>query len=326
MRESDIRSVEMHDKYLHLVKKDVKRIFRNHSSFLAIDCPGCGRFSSNKIFEKDGFSYIQCEDCDTIYNSPRPQFYDLQKLYEDSKSTKFWVEKFFMPYVEARRENIFKPRANYILNKFPLLNNSKIGDIGAGFGIFLEELRNIWGDASLISIEPSNDMAQICRDKEFKVIQKMLEDIESQDMNFDLLTSFELIEHLHDPIKFLKNVNSLLTVGGYFYFTTLNGLGFDIQMLWKNSKSISPPHHLNFFNPNSIQLLLKRTNFEIIEVTTPGKLDWDIYENALKREKIPNRFFNIVKKYCSDDAKSKFQDWLSQNNLSSHLQVIARRK
>ena len=45
--------------------------------------------------------------------------------------------------------------------------------------------------------------------------------------------------------------------------TTLNGLGFDIQMLGKNSNSIYPPYHINFFNPKSIEFLLKKIGFKI---------------------------------------------------------------
>ena len=64
--------------------------------------------------------------------------------------------------------------------------------------------------------------------------------------------------------------------------TTLNGLGFDIQQLWEQSKSISPPHHLNFYNTKSISLLLESSGFEIVEIATPGKLDWDIVEGMIK--------------------------------------------
>ena len=60
--------------------------------------------------------------------------------------------------------------------------------------------------------------------------------------------------------------------------TTLNGRGFDILLLWNKSKSIAPPLHLNFFNPGSIRILLEKIGFQILEISTPGKLDWDIVE------------------------------------------------
>ena len=55
---------------------------------------------------------------------------------------------------------------------------------------------------------------------------------------FDAITCFELFEHLYDPKYFLKKIYKLLNKNGIFYFTTLNGMGFDIQMLGKYSNSI----------------------------------------------------------------------------------------
>ena len=39
--------------------------------------------------------------------------------------------------------------------------------------------------------------------------------------------------------------------------TTLNGQGFDTQILWENHKNVNTPVHLNFFHIYSIKLLLQ---------------------------------------------------------------------
>ena len=310
-----------------MVKADAEKIFKDRSTFQHFRCPACAEDRSVVQFIKDNFQYVQCPSCLTLYNDPRPQYGDIQKLYRDSESTKFWVDKFFSPFAEARREKIFRPRAEYIASKFPHFRSAVIGDIGAGFGLFLEELRILWKEARLCAIEPSEDMAQICSSKGFNVIKTMVEDIEERNASFDLLTSFELVEHLYEPISFFKKINALLKPGGVFYLTTLNGLGFDIQLLWEQSKSISPPHHLNFFNPSSISLLLKQCGFEVIEVATPGKLDWDIVDTAAQEEKVDiGRFLGTVRTFGSDTAKEKLQEWISEFNFSSHMRVFARKK
>jgi 2-polyprenyl-3-methyl-5-hydroxy-6-metoxy-1,4-benzoquinol methylase len=326
MKEREIRDSTVHKRYLELVRADAEKIFNDSSTFQHFPCPACASPRSDVQFKKDNFQYVQCTSCLTLYNDPRPQYGDIQKLYRDSESTKFWVEKFFSPFAEARREKIFRPRAEYIASKFPHYRSAVIGDIGAGFGLFLEELRALWREAGFWAIEPSEDMAGICSSKGFNVIKSMVEDIEERDGTFDLLTSFELVEHLYEPILFLEKINALLKKGGIFYFTTLNGLGFDIQVLWERSKSISPPHHLNFFNPSSISLLLNRSGFEVIEVATPGKLDWDIVDTAALEEKVDvGRFFATVRSFGSETAKTRFQEWISEFNFSSHMRVIARK-
>ena len=328
MKESEIRDRQKHARYLQLVKEDSETFFSDKTNFQSHPCPGCGNEGrSERLFEKEGFCYAQCSGCATIYCDPRPPISDLAKLYGASASTKYWVEEFFGPFIEVRREKIFKPRAEYIASRFPEFRGSVVGDIGAGFGLFLEELRKYWPVAKLRAIEPSDDMARICESKGIQVLKAMLEDVDSQVHSFDLLTSFELVEHLHDPEEFFRKIHALLKPGGVFYFATLNGLGFDIQVLWDQSRSIAPPHHLNFLNPSSIATLMERTGFDVLEVTTPGKLDWDIVENAAKDGAAPaGRFFEVVRRFGSESAKAEFQGWIARNNFSSHMRGIGRKR
>ena len=109
--------------------------------------------------------------------------------------------------------------------------------------------------------------------------------------------------------------------------TTLSGQGFDIQLLWEKSKSLNPPHHLNFFNPESISLLLERSGFKIMEISTPGRLDWDIVEGMVVNEKIDaGRFWNFLADRGSHECKRELQDWISKYKLSSHMMILARKE
>jgi hypothetical protein len=119
----------------------------------------------------------------------------------------------------------------------------------------------------------------------------------------------------------------LLRKDGRMFLTTLNGMGFDIALLWEKSKSIMPPHHLNFFNPSSITILLKRCGFEAMEVSTPGKLDWDIVEGMIKKEGVKiGRLWDLIANSDNKDCKEELQDWISKNSLSSHMMVTAKKK
>lgn len=325
MKEDKIRKREVLNKYLRLVEKDTKKIF-DFKSFVYITCPACGSKSSTSEFLKNGFKYVSCKKCFTLFVNPRPSFKDIERFYSYSKSTCFWVNKFFKPVAEIRRKEIFKPRAEYIAEIIRRKNRLIVGDIGAGFGIFLEELRNILPSNQYIAIEPSYEMATICSNKHLLVRQKCLEDIATNEMRFDVLTAFELIEHLYDPRKFFKKVHSLLKPNGYFFMTTLNVEGFDVAFLWDKSKSVMPPHHLNFLNPRSIKYLLEKNGFKIVEISTPGQLDWDIVEGMIKNERIDaGRFWNSVAYNGSKECKMSLQHWISDNNLSSHMRIIAKK-
>jgi SAM-dependent methyltransferase len=143
---------------------------------------------------------------------------------------------------------------------------------------------------------------------------------------FDFLTAFELAEHVFDPEGFFQKAYQLLKPGGHFLLTTLSGKGFDTLLLWERSKSISPPHHLNFFNPRSIERLLKRLGFETAECVTPGRLDWDIVEGMIRKDGVSlGRFWDHLCQEGNEQCKAEIQAWISRNRLSSHMRVLARR-
>lgn len=324
MKEEEIRQRSAFNRYLELVAEDVQAIFADRSNFIEIDCPACGNENCQPQFEKLGFAYVLCADCGTLFVNPRPPAQLLMDFYTQSHSASFFVHGFFQPVAEARREKIFRPRAEYVRDMFPEKSNGVVGDIGAGFGLFLEELAKFWPFARLVAIEPSLEMVSICKDKGLEVIPCALEELQGWDSQFDLLTSFELFEHLFNPGEFIRKVWQLLRPGGYLFLTTLNGEGFDIQILWEKSKSVAPPHHLNFFNPRSITMLLQSNDFIVDKVDTPGKLDWDIVEGMYREEGVDaGRFWRLVAEQAELATKSSLQDWISSSGFSSHMRIVA---
>jgi SAM-dependent methyltransferase len=326
MKEEEIRQRSAFNRYLELVAEDIQAIFADRSNFIEINCPACGNESCQPQFDKLGFNYMLCPICGTLFVNPRPPAQLLMDFYTQSRAANFFIHGFFQPVAEARREKLFRPRAEYVRDTFPEMANGVIGDMGAGFGLFLEELAKLWPSARLVAIEPSLEMVNICQGKGLETIPCAVEDVQGWDGQFDLLTCFELFEHLHSPRDFVRKVWRLLKPKGYLYFTTLNGEGFDIQILWKESKTVGPPNHLNFFNPQSIKTLLDGNQFSVERVDTPGKLDWDIVEGMYREESANlERFWKLVVKKASPAAKDNLQTWISQNGFSSHMRVVARK-
>ena len=119
-------------------------------------------------------------------------------------------------------------------------------------------------------------------------------------------------------------MEKIMVSGDLFLFTTLSGTGLDIQVLWEESKSVAPPHHLNFLNPKSIEILLGRVGLEVIEITTPGKLDIDILNN--NQNGIKDRFWRIFFELADDQMKDNWQKLVASSGLSSHMMVICQKK
>jgi 2-polyprenyl-3-methyl-5-hydroxy-6-metoxy-1,4-benzoquinol methylase len=323
MKEHDIRPKRIFDEYLRLTEEDTRTYFADCARH-DVCCPACGAIGTH-AFTKSGFSYTECPECSTLFVNPRPERSAFEQYYTDSPSTKYWATTFFKETEAARREKIWKPKAELIrekLSKLPAVD--EIVDVGGGYGTFAEEISRVSG-CEVTVIEPSRHLAEVCRNKGFKVIEKFLENISESDLadKRRCFVSFELFEHLYDPASFLHCLSSLMRSGDTFIFSTLNGLGADIRVLWEHSQAVSPPHHLNFFNPHSVSKLLAKCGFEVVEVTTPGRLDVNIIENNLPN--VTDRFWKSFITTASECAKQQMQDLLATNQFSSHMMVICRK-
>jgi hypothetical protein len=326
MNEEDVRPKHIFDKYLDLAAQDSHEYF-NSCEKEKIKCPACGK-SGKFSFIKNEFIYEECESCFTLFVSPRPISQAFNKYYTQAPSVEFWASTFYKETEEARRELLWKPKAKLIYEKIEFWLQSNVGftivDIGGGYGIFSEEMRTLTNISPII-IEPGPTLAGICRKKGFTVIEKFLEAVDASDLpkSRKVFVSFELFEHLHSPEEFLIKLSNMMLPNDLFIFTTLSGTGADISVLWENSKSVSPPHHLNFFNPKSIPIILERLGFNTLEITTPGKLDMDIMSNS--RDKITNRFWSRFFSMASEDEKKIMQKALEMTCSSSHIMVVCKK-
>jgi len=332
MKESDIRPDELFNSYLSLAAVDVKTYFENVPR-IRVACPACNSTDSIAQFMKLGFCYEECRDCGTLFVNPRPDAESFSRYYTDSPSVEFWATHFYRETEESRRERLIRPKALMvagILNDSGIFerNDACIVDIGAGYGIFCEEIRNVLPSAlTVIALEPSEDLSQVCLDKHVITVKGFLEKCTRSDIpckSIAAATSFELLEHLHDPGQFISACHSLLDSGGILILTTLSWDGFDLQVLREKSKSIHPPHHINFFTPRSIRIILERYGFMIRSVTTPGKLDVDIAAKQI--QDIRCGFVRNILTHADENIRAKLQQFLQDAKLSSHMMVIAEKR
>ena len=331
MKESDIRPRELFNQYLELARNDIDRFFADHSHFEAVACPGCGSQTCEPALVKLKFTYMLCAECGSLYLSPRPTVDMYKTYYQGAESVKFWSSHFFKETAEARRQAIFKPRAHLVaewLKKIetPSQSDQLFVDIGSGYAIFLQEVQRLGLFAKIMGIEPEANLAQIGRDQGFTIIEKTLEAIDEGEISADFATAFEVLEHVFSPLEFLTSAGRILRPGGILMLTTLTVSGFDIQVLWEHSKSIYPPHHINLLSTRGMRELVARSDLQLVDLSTPGELDVDIVRN-IQREKPDIQFPRFIASIIDAPAevRTRFQHFLKENELSSHIRVMVSR-
>lgn len=327
MKESDIRPEALLNRYLELSERDAELCFVE-TPRLTIPCVACGEEQLDSEFEKNGFAYSSCQNCGTLFQSPRPPIAAFEAFYRDSISSRYWADEFFPAVAEARRGKIFRPRVERLASLCRTKNIAieRLIDVGAGYGIFLDEWRKANPSTQLLAVEPSESLAAECRSKGFEVVEEIAENVSGYNNFADLVVCFEVLEHVYDPVSFVKTLSNLVKPGGYVFVSTLCVDGFDIQMLWDKSNSIFPPHHINFLSVAGFEKLFARAGLVDVDVSTPGQLDVDIVRNALKRKPEIMSGQRFLRRIVNDqDMAANFQEFLAANRLSSHAWVIGKK-
>lgn len=336
MREREIRPKGLHNKILSLSKKDTIRfMLPQKKQFKKVKCPACGSNKRKFAFKKFGMDYVTCDFCYTLYLCPRLNELNMNKIYNQMESVLYWETDFYKKTMNARRETMFVPRAQKVIEvskKFlPMkIKKPRLIDIGCGYGIFLEEIKkgNFFND--IIGVEPTKSLAEATKSRGFKVVEQWIDNknVDSIGYKASVLTCFEVLEHVNDPLIFLNTFSKLLNFGGLFMLSFPSISGLDTQLLWNKSNTIYPPHHINLFSVEGIKNLIKRTNnLELVDLSTPGKLDLDIVYNAYKEGVVQSlgHFFDYI--FWRQDQKllKDFQNFCSKNYLSSHVFLILKK-
>jgi SAM-dependent methyltransferase len=327
MKEYEIRPADIYAEFLRLAAKDAATIF-DHSKAAQRSCPACGESISKPAFIKMGFGFCECQCCRTLFANPLPPPDAFATFYRDSRAAQYWADVFVPRVMEQRRAAIVRPRVERIreLCRQRSIQPKTVLDVGAGHGIFLEEWRAIDRDVRGYAVEPNATLAERCRTLGFNVYEGPGETArESFSGVADVVTCFEVIEHVPRLTEFVSSMQALLRPGGLAVATTLGCDGFDIQVLWDQANCICPPSHINFCSREGFVRLFKRVGFSDVEVLTPGELDVDIVRNKLANGDVVLSRFERMLLSSGPEALADFQNFLQRNRLSSHSWVVARR-
>ncbi len=330
LREGDIRPESLMEQQAAHFAADVARLLTKADGFVGVSCPACGGESATPAFDKSGFSYVTCDGCETIYLSPRPTPELLHEYYADSENYRFWAENIFPASEDVRRERIFRPRVDRLLD-FCARHRTTTGvlvEVGAGFGTFCEEVQKSGVFHQVVAVEPTPELAAGCRRRGITVVDKPIEAVGDSEVPVaDVIASFETIEHLFDPGAFVHACARRLRPGGLLVLTCPNGQGFDVLVLGPRSDTVDA-EHLNYFNPESLRRLVTSAGLDVLEVSTPGELDAQLVRRkALSGEYDVSEspFLNRVLVEEWDRLSDPFQDFLAANLLSSHMWLVARK-
>ena len=147
------------------------------------------------------------------------------------------------------------------------------------------------------------------------------------------------VDIIEDKVKLLNNKLSPIVDAEIEDFLTNNSLNFtetlDKKLAYQNADYVviaTPTDYdpdTNYFNTSSIKKLFNKCGFKVIETFTPGQLDVDLVRNKVLEKKFSlkdNPFYEDIIMNNYETKGLEFQRFLTQNNLSSNMWVIAQKK
>ena len=328
--ELEIKPQAMLEEYRQLIAQEVKAQLAVPTQLTSCVCPGCRSDASTVAFEKFGLTYLECDRCKTVYVSPRPSEETLTDFYRNSKSSRYWRERILPETRETRREKLFRPRAQWLLDVVDQhCPQARLGIVvGHHNDLLIEELAR--QETHLFQILVTNPIADI----EFAGISLPGVTIRPTPVNAldslgpaDVFLVFDILDRCADVDALFATARATLAPGGLLLASTTLISGFDLQVLWERSSSIYPPDRLNLLSVEGLTALFERHGFEALEFSTPGMFDVEVVQRAIRADPEGDwpRFIRYLVENRDEDALSALQEYLQKYRLSSFARIVLRR-
>jgi len=269
------------------------------------DCPVCEgknfilkhylRDHEYQTIEQD-FPVNKCSSCGVFFLSPRPNELAFNIIYPDSYAN-YRTNETKTSYVRKISNSIQTRRVRRILERFGLRDDFNVLDVGCGDGYMLDRIKEAYPSTRTFGIEPNSTAAGIAA-KSHNIFNGLLEEYPLDENRFDLIISSHVIEHVSNPVSFLKLLQFRLAQGGIMVIDTPNIDSFQYKLFGRHWGGFHAPRHWTLFTPDSLELAARRAGLkkqEIIQV--PINVFWiwslhSIFFSKVRMRKFASKFFN----------------------------------
>lgn len=245
-------------------KKKLKQIEKKHGWKEVLRCPLCKSRKYEIELAKYKSPLVKCGNCQLRYHKKIAA--DLDDVYGDEKYvlyTKGESREHFL----YRKNRFGKERVQILKQVCGDLSKKRILDVGCGNGFFLaaakEESKYCLGsEISKINIERGR------KNTGLPIYSDRLENFPEKD--FDIIVSFDVLEHVENPVEFVQSIKNLLKPKGCIFMYTPNFDSFSIKVMGEYSSLIDPTAHVILFNRTSIEKLAELMNMKVAYYATRG--------------------------------------------------------
>jgi SAM-dependent methyltransferase len=228
-------------------------------------CVICGQAGGQELLRApdrlhgrpEKYTLVRCPDCSLVWLShpPKPEEMDLH--YTDA----------YHKLISAAGENSARRWHDRLQTVRQHKQSGTMLDLGCSSGGFLGFFR---GDPwMLYGIEMSADCARRAEERTgADVFVGDILDAPFRSQSFDVITCFDVLEHLYEPRRVLEKVGEWLKPGGIFYVQVPNIDSAEARVFGTYWHGLELPRHLFHYSPTSLRKLAKATGFREVSLET----------------------------------------------------------
>ncbi|WP_394993440.1 class I SAM-dependent methyltransferase [Emticicia sp.] len=227
-----------------------------------IPCPYCSSLEYKTWAIDNGFTAVQCNNCNLVYVNPRP----LSSMIDEAVRTGTHSQ-------EANSKNVITRRIDSKVQIYRKIFNDIFSDVwqkqktiswldvGAGFGEIVEAISFVAPKGSNIQgLEPMKPKAEHARSRGLVIHDGYIESVTEK---FDVISLVNVFSHIPDFRGFLKDAKGVLNKNGEIFIETGNAAEFSRN---KVPGEISLPDHLVFAGESHMRGFLEEAGFEVISI------------------------------------------------------------
>lgn len=220
-----------------------------------MSCISCSNKKFRKITNIKGRNIFICGSCGLAFVSPIPRVGRILGTINKVSGT-FYKEyvkekKYYDVYFGEKLEEIKKIKSTGFLL-----------DVGCGPGTFLKLAQE--GGFKVSGVELSNEAVSFCKKEGLNVYHGTINSNKLRSKRFDIITAFQLLEHVQKPDKFLNGIYRRLKPNGIILLTTPDREGIAPRILGKHWFGYYNLEHNYYFTITSLKNLINKAGFNTL--------------------------------------------------------------
>ncbi len=219
-------------------------------------CLVCNSSNLKPLSAYEKAHLCKCSDCGFVFAQHIPSEQELIDYYDG------YGRNDYLSLVTIKRYNELLDAME------PFRKTNKLLDVGCGIGYFLEVAKERGWEVH--GTEYTDRAMEICSAKGIQMKQGKLDPANYEAESFDVITSFEVLEHINNPLEETNNFNQLLRKGGLVYLTTPNFNSLLRHRLKERYDVITYPEHLSYYTTSTLKKLFTQCGFRKLKIQTTG--------------------------------------------------------